>query len=234
MGRGTRCPFGERQVRGDRDGGSLFAFGDDLEQQLGAAWVDLDVAEFVQTEQVEAAVAGDDAGQLAFVGGLDEFVDQLRGGDVADPAALFAGGQSEPDQQVGLAGAGVAEQHDRFAGVQVVPGGELAEGGGLDGGDGVDVELREPFQAGELRVVDPAGAASFGAVVDLGGEHFGEEAEVGLSFPGGDLGQAGGFGTDGGQVQFAGGGADGGLRGGVDGFAGCRGGHVPLPVSRSS
>ena len=44
-------------------GGAFLAFGDDLEQQLGAAWVDLDVAEFVEAEQVEAAVAADDAGQ---------------------------------------------------------------------------------------------------------------------------------------------------------------------------
>ena len=59
----TVAPFGERQVGGDRDRGSFFAFGDDLEQQFGAAWVDLDVAEFVEAEQVQAAVAGDDAGQ---------------------------------------------------------------------------------------------------------------------------------------------------------------------------
>ena len=42
------APFAERQVGGDRDGGSLFAFGDDLEEQLGAAGVDLDVAELVE------------------------------------------------------------------------------------------------------------------------------------------------------------------------------------------
>ena len=75
----------------------------------------------------------------------------------------------------------------------------------------------KPFQPRELGFVDASGAAAFGAVVDLGGEDFGEVAEVGVAFPVGDLGQAGRFGADGGQVQFAGGGADGGLRGGVDG-----------------
>ena len=83
--------------------------------------------------------------------------------------------------------------------------------------DGVDVEVGEPFQARELGLVDAAGAAAFGAVVDLGGEDLGEEPQVGLAFPDGDLGQAGGFGADGGQVQFPGGGADRGLGGGVDG-----------------
>ena len=38
---------------------------------------------------------------------------------------------------------------------------------------------------------------------------------MGVAFPDGDLGEPGGFGADGGQVQLAGGGADGGLGGGV-------------------
>jgi hypothetical protein len=63
---------------------------------------------------------------------------------------LFAGRQAEADEQVGLAGAGVAEQYDGFACVEVVPGGELAKGGGLQGGDGVDVEVGEPLEAGNL------------------------------------------------------------------------------------
>jgi len=54
-------PFAEGEVGCDRDGGFLFAFGEDLEQQLGAAGVELDVAELVEAEQVEAPVAGDDA-----------------------------------------------------------------------------------------------------------------------------------------------------------------------------
>ena len=88
-------PLAERQVGGDRDGGSFLPLGDDLEQQLGAAPVQLDVAEFVEQQQVEAAVAGDDAGQLPLVGGLDEFVDQRGGGGVADPVAGLDGGGAE-------------------------------------------------------------------------------------------------------------------------------------------
>jgi hypothetical protein len=45
-------------------------------------------------------------------------------------------------------------------------------------------------------------------LADFGGEHFGEEAEVGLPFAHRDLGQPGGFVADGGQAQFAGRGAD--------------------------
>ena len=54
------APFAERQVGGDGDRGAFFACGDDLEEQLGSAGVDLDVAKFVEAEQGETAVAGDD------------------------------------------------------------------------------------------------------------------------------------------------------------------------------
>ena len=40
-------PFTERKVGRDRDRRSFFAFGDDLEEQLGAAGVDFDVAKLI-------------------------------------------------------------------------------------------------------------------------------------------------------------------------------------------
>jgi hypothetical protein len=42
-------------------------------------------------------------GQLVFVGGLDQLVDQFRGQGVADPVALLCRSGAEPDQQVRLA-----------------------------------------------------------------------------------------------------------------------------------
>ncbi|MBM7790273.1 hypothetical protein JOD67_006953 [Tenggerimyces flavus] len=57
----------------DADRGAFLAFGDDLEQQLGPARIDLDVAEFIEQQEVEVAVAGNDAGRHAVVGGFDEF-----------------------------------------------------------------------------------------------------------------------------------------------------------------
>src|SRR3954471_11666085 len=100
------APFGERGVARAGDGGLLLAGGDDLEQQFGAAGVEVDVADLVEAEQVQAGVAADDAGELFVVGGFDEFVDQGGGGDVADPAAGLGCGGAQTDEQVGLAGAG--------------------------------------------------------------------------------------------------------------------------------
>jgi hypothetical protein len=68
----------KRLVGGDRDGVLLLAFGEDLEEQLGAAAVELHVAELVDDEQVDAAVAGDGLGELFLVGGFDELVHQFR------------------------------------------------------------------------------------------------------------------------------------------------------------
>jgi hypothetical protein len=86
--------------------GAFLALGDDLEQQLGATRVQVEIPEFVEQQQVQATIAADGSGQGALVGGLDQLVDQRGGGDIADRAALLAGRHADADQQVGLAGAG--------------------------------------------------------------------------------------------------------------------------------
>ena len=93
-------------------------------------------------------------------------------------------------------------------------------------GDGVCVEVGQPLDAGEAGVGDAAGAAPGGAVVEFGGEDFGEVGQVGGVVPGGDLGQPGGLVADGRQLQLAGCGADRGLGGGVG-----HGGHGMVLVS---
>jgi hypothetical protein len=80
-------PAVEGLVGCDRDAGLFFPFGEELEQQLGTAAVEFHVAELVDAEQVDAAVAGDGLGQLLVVGGLDELVDELGRQGVADAVA---------------------------------------------------------------------------------------------------------------------------------------------------
>lgn len=92
------APFGEGGVGGAGDGGAFFSFGDDLEEEFGAAGVEVDVADFVEAEQVDAGIAANDAGELVVGGGFGELVDQGGGGDVADPAALFGGGGAQCDE----------------------------------------------------------------------------------------------------------------------------------------
>jgi hypothetical protein len=59
-----------------------------LEQNLGAAAVTFHVAELVDHEQIDAAVAGDGASEGLLVGGFDEFVHEPRRERVSDPEPL--------------------------------------------------------------------------------------------------------------------------------------------------
>jgi hypothetical protein len=57
----------------------LLGYGEVLDRQLGAVPVQGNVGELVCAHQVHPAVQDDDLGEDLVVGGLDEFVDQLRG-----------------------------------------------------------------------------------------------------------------------------------------------------------
>jgi hypothetical protein len=114
---------------------------------------------------------------------------------------------------VALAGAAVAEQHDRGAGVDERAGGQGGDGGRRDPGCHRGVEVLQPLEPGEVGLQQAAGLAALGALVDLGGQHLGQEATVGEAFAGGVVGDAGRFGGDGRQVQLAAGDPDGRLSG---------------------
>ena len=114
--------FAEALVGGDGNTCLLFPLRQDLEEELRAAPVEFHVAEFVDAEQVDAAVAVDGLGELPVIGGLDELVDELGGQGVADPVAGHGGLGAQGDEQVGLAGAGVADQAQRMTGLDPVTG----------------------------------------------------------------------------------------------------------------
>jgi hypothetical protein len=97
-------PFGERGVTRHGHGRAFLAFGEDLEEQFGGAFVEVDVAEFIDREEVVAAVAGDDACEVMFVGCFGEFVGELRAGGVAGASSGFGGGEAGPDEEVAFAG----------------------------------------------------------------------------------------------------------------------------------
>ena len=163
-------PFGECGVGGDRDRGAFLAFGEHLEQQLSAAPVELEVAQFVEAEQVDPAVAGDGAGEVFVVGGLDEFVDQGGSGDVADPVAGLGGGDPQPDQQVRLPGPRIADQAQGLPGADPGALGQGVDQPGVDERVGGEVEVVEAFRAGEPGLADQPGLAAVLAFVALDGQ----------------------------------------------------------------
>jgi hypothetical protein len=84
------CPRREWLVGGDRDRRTFLAFGENLKQQFRSAPIQLQIPEFVDEDQINAAVAIDQLGELFVVGGFDQFVDQLAGQGVADSSALLS------------------------------------------------------------------------------------------------------------------------------------------------
>jgi hypothetical protein len=152
----------------DRDACCFLPLGEDLEQEFGAAFVEFHVSKFVEAEQVDAAVAVDGLGELAVVGGFDQFVDQLGGQGVADAEPGHGGFGAQCYQQVGFAGAGVADQAEREALFDPVAGGQGVDDGGVEVGVGVEVEGAQRLLAGEPGGFDPPFGAAAGAVVALG------------------------------------------------------------------
>ena len=161
------------------------------------------MSQLVEQHQVEPSIAGHDPAQDPFVGGLGQLVDQPGGGHVAHAPPLFTGGQAQADQEVALAGATVAEQHHRLAGVD--PGARLQRGqrGGLDGRCRGQVELTEALESWKARLGDAPLTASRLAILELGREHLGQVGAVAEPLAQRGLGQCCGLLAHGRQAQGA-------------------------------
>lgn len=99
-------PPGERQVRGQNQGGMLVAARHQLEEQVRGVLPERDVADLVDDEQPDAAQPGQLG--LQSTGGVRsrQAGDPVDGGGERDPMAVPGGFDAEPDRQMGLAGSG--------------------------------------------------------------------------------------------------------------------------------
>jgi hypothetical protein len=131
-------------------------FGEDLEEEFGAAAVQFHIAELIDAEQVDAAVAGDGLGQHLFVGGFDGFVYEPGGQGVFDPVTLLRRGGAEADEQVGFSGSGVPDQALGCTFADPVRGRVGVDGGGVDVRVRVEIKIPEPFVPRKVRCFDPA------------------------------------------------------------------------------
>lgn len=86
-----------------------------LEQRLGVPPVQFEIARLIDAGKIDAPGGGEGLGRLLFVGGLGGFADEPAGQGMVDVAARHSRRSLEPDQQVGLAGAGVPDQAERSA-----------------------------------------------------------------------------------------------------------------------
>jgi hypothetical protein len=105
-------PFSEREVGRDDQRCALVALGDDLEDELGGALGQSEIAELVKDDELGACVAGDDPAELASaLGGLQLVRERGEGGE-PDASSLLAGEHREGYREVCLAGVAVAEEDD--------------------------------------------------------------------------------------------------------------------------
>ncbi len=93
-------PFGERGVAGDGDGCPFLAFGEDLEEQLGGALVEVDVAELVKCQVMHPGFGGEfDSTERWDYANIEEISrgtasDLIPGRkDGAEPAGFIGGGR---------------------------------------------------------------------------------------------------------------------------------------------
>ena len=108
-------PFAEGEVGGDDDRGALVEPAHEVEEQLPAGLGEGQVAEFVEDDEVAAyeLICG-----AALASGAElglEVVDQVDDVVAAAPGALADAGARDGDGEMGLAGAGAADQHDGCA-----------------------------------------------------------------------------------------------------------------------
>ena len=149
------------------------SFGENLEEQLGAAAVELQVAQFVDEQQIHAAVAGDQFGEVSVVGGFDEFVDQLAGQGVTDSVAGFGGTGTSPISRW-LCRFRSPRSNTGVAGLDPVAACQLTDERGVDRGLASKEKSSNRFGRGEPGVADAALGATVIAVVALGDDQLGQ------------------------------------------------------------
>ena len=166
----------EREVGGDDHAGAFVGGRDDVEEQFGADLGGWDVAEFVEDEQVELGELGFEAEEAAFVAGFDQGGDELGGAVEADLVAAGACFGGERGGEVALAGAGVADEQDVLALVDVLAAGELGYQPLVHRRAGGEVEALERLHGREPGGLQPSLG---GALLSLEQLEFAELEEVG-------------------------------------------------------
>ena len=105
-------PLVESEIGGYKDGAPLVALAEHLEEQFRAGAGQLYKAQLVDDQQVEPRQLSLQIQEPSLVPGLHQFVDQCGGSGEAHRHSPLAGGQAQPQGDMGLAGAAVADGND--------------------------------------------------------------------------------------------------------------------------
>ena len=149
-------PLIEGQVGGDQDGAPLVALAENLEEEFRAGGGQGHKALFVDDQQVQTGQLPLQVEQPFLIPGLHQLVDQGGGGGEAHGHSPLAGGQAQPQGDVGLAGAAVADGDDVLPALDVFAAGQLHHQVFVHRGDGRKVEGVQALDGGEVGGPDPA------------------------------------------------------------------------------
>lgn len=175
------------------------------------------------TNEVELVELGEGGleGEIA-ASGLEPLHD-VGGAGVEDALAGFDKGVADGAEDMGFAGAGVADGDEIGAGLDPVPGGQGLDVGTGHPGQGLEVEGGEGLAARELGLVQVAQDAPGVAFGQLELGQSGEEARCRPTLGVGAVGQRLPMAMETGQAQR---GEHDGQRMDIDGARGCGGGHA--------
>ena len=152
----TLGPLAEAQVGGDDDAGALVELAEQVEQQGAARGAERQVAELVEDHEIGVEQAIGDLPGLVLALLLLERVDQVDRGEEPDLLAVMLDGlDAEGRGEVGLAGAGPADQHDVVGVVQELAPVQLPDRGLVDlaGGEVEAGQVLVGREAGRLDLV---------------------------------------------------------------------------------
>lgn len=105
-------PFTEGLVRGDHDGTSLIACGDEFEEHAGFGLVLGDVGQIVEDKQIELVERVDGGFELEFAAGDLQLLDEIGCSGEQHPPAVLDQCEADGCGEMALAAAGRPEQQD--------------------------------------------------------------------------------------------------------------------------
>ena len=160
-------PLVERQVGGHEDRATLVALAEDLEEQFRPGPGQRHEAELVYDQELQSGEPLLQVQQPHLVPCLHKLVHQGRSSGEANRQSLLAGGESESQGDVRLAGSAVAYGYDVLTTLDVLAARELRHELPVHRRYGREVEGVQALYGGEARGLDPARHQAVMSVYEL-------------------------------------------------------------------
>jgi len=195
-------PLVEGEVGGDDEALPLVGPANHLEKELGAYLGEGDITQLIDDQQLEPLKLFVKALEASFLAAFHQLGDQGGGGVESHPMPLGAGGKGHGAAQMGLAGAGVADQEHVFLLGDVLAPHQLPDQGLVEGGLGLEIKGVQGLDHREGGLLDPPFGGSLFAVQELPLGQAQQVSRVITALFGADPGDGGVLPEHGGQLEL--------------------------------